>query len=277
MQQQEELALSQTDPETGKSLKEDLQKKKLDKLVKNKLQLAEIYLFQFGKVDSALAEYNEIVTLFPENPASAKALYSSAFIYENNKHDKPKADSLLHELLLKYPDTAQANEIRLKLNLPLKKIKNDAVKVLFDQAENDFFVKKNLTKAMNEYQDIIKKYPESEYAEKSLYALGWIQENVNFDNEKALTIYKQFVDTYPNSEFSRTMQKKIQAVEKKKKLQAKKTNEKSAQKEKSPNEQNVNKVSLKKEESLSLEKASKQLVDDKALKKKPVKKNQKKE
>ena len=278
MQKQEELALSKTDPATGKSVKEDLQQKKLDELVKNKLQLAEIYLFQFGKVDSALAEYKEIVTLFPENPASAKALYSTAFIYENDKHNKPKADSLLHELLLKYPDTAQANEVRLKLNLPLKKIKNDEVKVLFDLAENDFFVKKNLTKAMNEYQNIIKKYPESEYAEKSLYALGWIQENVNFDNDKALTIYKQFVDTYPNSEFSRTIQKKIQAVEKKKKLQAKKTNAKSAQVEKSLKEQNVNKTSLKKEESLTSEKALKQLVDDdNALKKKPVKKNQKKE
>jgi len=276
MQKQEELALSQTDPETGKSLKEDLQQKKLNKLVKNKLQLAEIYLFQFGKVDSALAEYNEIVTLFPENPASAKAFYSSAFIYENNKHNKTKSDSLLRELILKYPDTAQANQVRLKLNLPLKKIKNDEVKTLFNQAENDFFVHKNLNKAMHEYQDIIKKYPESEYAEKSLYALGWIQENVNFDNEKALAIYKQFVDTYPNSEFSRTIQKKIRAVEKEKKLLLKNPNGKSAEAGKSQKEQNVIKKPLKKEETLSPENVSKQLVDDKVLEKKPIKGNQEK-
>ena len=60
----------------------------IDVLITNKLQLAETYMFQFGQIDSAIAQYDEIIELFPDHTSTAKAIYSKAFIYENEYQDK---------------------------------------------------------------------------------------------------------------------------------------------------------------------------------------------
>ncbi|MFQ5602538.1 MAG: tetratricopeptide repeat protein [bacterium] len=185
----------------------------LDALVVSKLQLAEVYLFQFGQVDSALFEYNEIARLFPEHRGAAKALYSSAFIYENEYLNKFKTDSLLYVLIERFPDSYQAREARKKLGLPATVIKMDPAEDLYKRAESMLFTINNVVRARANFWEIIEKYPESIYAPKALYALGWIYENISFENEKAIEIYQKILDDYPKSEYSNAVKKKLSEVE----------------------------------------------------------------
>jgi len=54
--------------------------------------------------------------------------------------------------------------------------------------------------ALEEYQKILKFYPEDELAIKSLFAMADIQKNNLQDNRKAITIYQKILDLYPDSE-----------------------------------------------------------------------------
>lgn len=191
----------------------DIQNNDVDEIVSNKLQLAELYLFQFAQYDSAIHEYKEILELFPNHSAGATALYSLAFIYENEYQNKAKTDSLLLELVRKYPASYQATEARKKLGLPPVFDHTDQAAALYRRAEQTLFNEKDYQKAINEYQKIIDLYPDSEYAPKSLYAVGWIYEQIRNRNDRAYEVYQEIVSKYPNSDFSKKVKKKISAVQ----------------------------------------------------------------
>jgi TolA-binding protein len=184
----------------------------IDALITNKLQLAEIYMFQFGQMDSAMAQYDEIIELFPNHPSTAKAIYSKAFIFENEYQDKDKTDSLLYFLVHGFPDSYQADEARRILNLPMKNKQKDPVYELYKKAEGSLLSGRNLDNTISEFQLLAQDYPDSEYAPKALYATGWIYESMKFENEKALEIYQTIVETYPDSEYAKKVEKKITAT-----------------------------------------------------------------
>ena len=246
-------------------------KKSLDELLANKLQLAEVYLFQFNQIDSALFEYDEIDKLFPSHPATAKAIYSSAFVYENVFHNKPKTDSLLYALLQRFPDSHQSQDARKKLGLPLKRATNGA-SVLFRKAEQALFNEQNVQNAISGYEAVLAKYPDSEYAPKALFALGWVHDQVTLDKDKATELYEEIQSKYPNSEFSRLVSRKLRAVKVAQNAEASKN-----KKPPEPSEATSKEVKQKKrlEEELGLEQKLKVKESKKAGKKEDERKPKK--
>lgn len=185
----------------------------VDGLITNKLQLAETYMFQFGQIDSAFAQYDEIIELFPDHPSTAKAIYSKAFIYENEYQDKEKTDSMLYLLVHRFPDSFQAEEARRILGLPMRNNQVDYAHELYIQAEKNLFSNSKIEEALRQFRQVVDTYPESEDAPKALYALGWIYEKKKSANEKALEIYQTLLKDYPDSQYAKQVQKKIKAVE----------------------------------------------------------------
>lgn len=186
----------------------------VDEIIHYKMSLAELYLFQFAHIDSAITEYKEILNLFPNHPACAKALYSLAFIYENEYQNKTLTDSLLFELVKRFPNSFHAQEARKKLNLQLVTSQTNQAEELYKKAEQILFNENDVQRALAEYQKIIDKFPESEYAPKALYAMGWIYENKLSQNDKAAEIYREVLKKYPKTDFSKKVKKKIMALEK---------------------------------------------------------------
>jgi TolA-binding protein len=186
----------------------------IDALVANKLQLAEIYLFQFSQIDSAMQEYNEIIKLFPNHPGCAKAIFSNALIYENQYRDKFKTDSLLYALINHFPDSYQAQEARKILGLPLVVNRNEIAADLYKSAEHHLFSTRNTSAAIAEFQKLYENFPKSEYAPKALFALGWIYEKMSHENEKAAAVYREIMQKYPDSEYSKKVKRKLDEVEK---------------------------------------------------------------
>ena len=183
----------------------------VNSLVGNKLQLAEAYLFKFGQVDSALAEYNDIMVHFKGNPGAAKAAYSAALIYEKEFHNEAMRDSLFHVLIAEFPGSQQANAAREKLSMQVETVE-DPARDLYLAAESALFGEKNIPLAIDDYQKIADNFPNSEYAPKALYAIGWIHEAIIFDNARAAQYYGLVMNRYPDSEFTSQVTKKMAAL-----------------------------------------------------------------
>ncbi len=196
----------------GLSSQDVLQLGKLNELVANKLQLAEIYLFQFSQVDSALKEYSDVLGLFPDHPDGAKALYSSAYIYENVRHNKFKTDSLLYELIEQFPESRQAQDAHRKMGLEVT-TSDDPAAELFRRAEYSMVVDNDVSGAIRQYQRVISTYPESAFAPKALFAMGWLYENRRFDNAAASKFYLELKKNYPETEFFNAVNQKLMALE----------------------------------------------------------------
>ncbi len=185
---------------------------KREELVANKLQLAEVYLFQFGQIDSALAEYRQLIELFEDHPGAAKALYSSAYIYEHEYHNKFKMDSLLYEIIQRFPNSEQARAAQAKLGLA-NGIEKEPAEILFERAGNTLFDSQNVASAIEGYRSIVDAYPESEYAPRSLFAIGWLQEQEMHDPSMAVESYREVLQKYPDFLEKATLNRKLAVYE----------------------------------------------------------------
>ncbi len=185
-----------------------------EELVKDKLLLAEIYLFEFNQPDSALKEYIDILEIDTSSIVLPKTLYAIGFICENYKRDTTLADSVYHRLVTNYPTHPLAKEIRQrKKSVDFYDPDVEASRV-FQLAEHTYLDRGNYSSAIERFQTIKKDYPDSEYAPKSLLAMGWIYEKNLHSQQKALEIYKDLIDSYPNTVYARQVKKKVDEVEK---------------------------------------------------------------
>ncbi len=188
-----------------------------EELIKDKLLLAEIYLFEFNQPDSALKEYLDILEIDTSKKAIPKALYSIGYIAENFKKDTVLADSMFRRLIEEFPDDgfAQAARKQVKtIDFPDPELQ---IKQKYLTAEKAYVDKGEIQLALNTFSTIHEEYPTSEYAPKSLFALGWIYENDLKNPDKAFEAYQSLLERYPNSIYAKQVQKKVAAVEKAKK------------------------------------------------------------
>lgn len=141
-------------------------------------------------------------------------LYSIAYIYENAKQDSIYADSINEILAENYPNSLEGKKARQILNLPPIKKQKDPALLEFYEAEKILLEKKDFHKAINRYKEIEKQYSNSTVAPKALYAAGYIFDLELNANEKATEIYNQLIEKYPDTEYAKKAKQKIDAVKK---------------------------------------------------------------
>lgn len=178
------------------------------------LALAEVLLFSFEKPDSAIKYYQTVIDQQMDSSLVARALYSLAYVYRDTKLDTTKSDSILNEIINIYTKTQHAEGARKILGLELVSDKIDSAKILFKKAEKNFYDDNDLEKAFEIWDKIIKKYPQSIYAQKAAYSKAWHYENTLFQQENAIALYKTLVDSFPESPFVSQIKPKMAAVEK---------------------------------------------------------------
>lgn len=205
---QKKVAKKVTVPKSPAKLKE--------KLVTSLNKLAELYLFQFALNDSALGTYRYLLDSFPEYKLYPHWLYSTSFIY-NELGDSLKADSLEQVILNDYPQSEYTVQIRRKLHLEPIENKKDPAADLFNRAENYLFEQEMIDSSIYVYEQILEKYPESEYAPKSLYSIAYIYDWIKNDTTKALQNYRELIADYPGTDYALQGTKKINAVKEMKK------------------------------------------------------------
>jgi TolA-binding protein len=184
----------------------------LEELVKSKLALAEIYLFEFNQPDSALKEYIDILETDTTRKVIPKTLFTIGYICETFKNDTLLADSVYHRLITKYPDDPLARQARTKIK-SIDVIDPEAdIANKYRSAEKAYIDKHQYDDAIQTFESIYKDAPASEYAPKALLAMGWIYENNIQKYDKAFEIYQNLINDYPSSIYAKQVKQKVDEV-----------------------------------------------------------------
>jgi len=167
----------------------------------------------------ALNDYEAAVKILDKYPNDQLALYKLGVIYETYLSDLEKAKDYYEKARKRGPSTPTGKEALLKSSAIGKltqyrdKIdkgeESEAAKTQFLLAETYILDFERVDEAISEYQTVIDSFPESEYAPKAAYSIGWILENVKKDNEKAMLVYQNVIEKYPDTEYSVKAQKSL--------------------------------------------------------------------
>lgn len=184
-------------------------------LANNKINLAELYYYQFGMPDSAFYLYESVVRDFSDTEAAAAALYALAILKAApDSTGLATRDSLLQALADKYPNTRHGREARRRLGLLAAEQTTSSAREKFLQAESLWVSGGDPQTAIRLLQDLVEQKEDEELTSKSLYAIGWIYENRLTDNGHAYAAYKQLIEKFPSSSYSNRVRKKVTAFEK---------------------------------------------------------------
>ena len=174
--------------------------------------LAESF-YAIGKYKEALSRYDKVN--FDDPEVGNLALYGKAYCYFNLKEFDEAAKSF-SEYVTKYPESPRILDARIRLASSYYGSKNftassKVYKEMFRSDKRAFdnpfsyyqyaqalYKANKTTDAINEFQSLQEKFPGSEYADKSLYVIGWIYfQQGNYP--QAIISYRNAISKYPNS------------------------------------------------------------------------------
>ncbi len=183
--------------------------------------LAECY-FSLGQYSEALKKYN-LVSSSPDKigvnseskDVSGLALYGKAYCYYN-LGDYENAALKFSDFIKNYPGNSKTVDARLRLADSYYGAKNFSLasktyKELFHfdksslndpytyyQYAQTLYKSGSTQEAINEFRNLQRKSPSSQYADKSLYIVGWIYFQQNNFN-RAIENYKNVLEVYPHT------------------------------------------------------------------------------
>ena len=182
-------------------------------LAKSKILLAELFLFNFNRPDSAMREYLDVFEFFPQTEYAPQAMYSLAYILGDAPATLVMRDSILQVLAGQYANTLQGQGAKRRLGRSDTLALATGMPELIRQAEAHLVKEKDAKRAVQLYEEFLQREPKSKYAAQSLYAVGWIYEHELANNKQALAAYKKLLEAYPESPMARRIRPKVLAVE----------------------------------------------------------------
>lgn len=154
---------------------------------------------QLGNPDSARYYYELAVRMSPkERDESARYLYVYALSLKDL--DPIKSDSLLDVIAHRYPFTEYGKEA-IKYHGYTAEFVIDTVAELY-QSGDRFRRTGQFRYAIDQFRQLYYKYPDSKYAPKSIYTIGWIYENNLQKPDSALLYYQLLLKSYPHTEYA---------------------------------------------------------------------------
>ncbi|MDZ7344040.1 MAG: tetratricopeptide repeat protein [candidate division KSB1 bacterium] len=181
-------------------------------LARNKILLAELFLFHFDRPDSAMREYLDVFEFFPQTEYAPQAMYSLAYILSKSPAAVAMHDSVMRVLADQYGDTPQGQAAKRRLGVADSSAVSRRSSNLFYQAEDFLFSQKDPQRALRLYEQFWQSQPNSKLAPQSLYAMGWIYEHALYDNQRALVTYQKLLEKYPDSPFAQQLRPRLAAL-----------------------------------------------------------------
>lgn len=170
-------------------------------------ELANLLFSEFDDPDSAYYYYDLSLKENPENQNEAQTYYAigNYFLIKDNK---PRADSMFTLVYDKFQFDPIRNEAAKQIGKPLYDFDKDPVEEEYALVESVYDEKK-YNKAIAGLFDIYEKHPNSIYASKSLYTIGYILENELDDPDSAVSVYNILQEKYRTSEYAKAIQIKL--------------------------------------------------------------------
>jgi TonB family protein len=194
--------------ETYLELSDD--KRFASKLASVKLQIAQGYYFS-DELSLAMEENLQVTEGYARTEESAKAYFRLGEIYQEVFVDLQRAKEMFEscsneasrseiakEALTKNANISRVAEYQEALS---DEESGQSGKSLFLLGELYLTQMDQPDSALAQYLALADRFPESEYAAKSLYAAAWILENVKQDPTEAGEIYRRILAEHPGSDY----------------------------------------------------------------------------
>jgi tetratricopeptide (TPR) repeat protein len=184
-----------------------------EKVAKAKFELAELFIYDLSKPDSAERYLNESYQESEDRDFKSKVLYALADMYRNN-NQMGKYDNLLKTIINEYPFSPVANECRRLLNLPpeYEEMVASPDDSIYTYAER-MFANEKYSEALSAFRDISENYPSSLHLTRADYAIGWIYENILSVPDSAYFYYTKVAEGAPKSDYYNVVVSKIAAYQ----------------------------------------------------------------
>lgn len=144
------------------------------------LMIAELFLYDLGKPDSARVHLNRVVGDTLEDSAhTRRALYALAWVEREHFGNKARADSLYREILEHYPDTEWAKQAERHLGRASSvRTNEDKARALFLDAERERFENGSPpSRAVPLYRQVAERYPGTVYAPRAMFTVAHLLES----------------------------------------------------------------------------------------------------
>jgi len=176
-------------------------------IVKNQLQLGNLFLTELNIPDSAYWYYLSNLTTYPNTTYHASTLYAMGSYYLT-VDNKKRADSLFNIIYDNYKNERIVNAAADKINKPLIDLDYDPAEEKYFEAES-LMLLEDYRGAINGFYNVHITYPGSPFTPKALYTCGWILENELFLLDSAAVFYDSLIVNYPTSEYVRIVAPKV--------------------------------------------------------------------
>ena len=153
----------------------------------------ELQAFRFGDTKEGMEYFDKIVNDLPSTNRSAQALYSLSYLYDITG-DSVRASDLRDRLMKDYSESEYAMEIARSQSMILA----DAPAELMAQSEA--LADGDPEKAIELYESVLKKYPNTRYTPVVLLSMAHIYDRSLNDLVHALEVYERIASDYDKSE-----------------------------------------------------------------------------
>jgi tetratricopeptide (TPR) repeat protein len=165
-------------------------------------KVGELYWLELDRPDSAFRYFCAATRDTQHRALIPKALYAAAWIARYSLKDSVRADSLYRVLLSKYPSNLFSQKAQAAHGDKITVFtREDSARAAFEGAESIFLEDNNPDSAAEAYMDAYRRFPDSDFGPKSLYAAAWIYDNVLDKNRTAKGLYEMLCDSFPKSSY----------------------------------------------------------------------------
>jgi TolA-binding protein len=182
-------------------------------LGKKTYDYANSWVDQIGITDTAIVLYERVIYDFPrDNNYYPELIFALSSQYIKDSINLEIADSLLQLFLEENPTHPSAFDARMMLGIPIE-IKIDTAMNLYAVADS-FYVAGDIEQSLSTHKELIEKFPWSDFAAKSQYAIAWINEYSKENQQEAITQYRKLAENFPKSNYTSLVKAKLDTVEK---------------------------------------------------------------
>jgi TolA-binding protein len=183
----------------------------IDGAAKTQFQLAGLYWFNLNKPDTAIIEMQYIIDSFPTSAIVPQAMIALSAMVRDFKADTVAADSILKDVLTKFPESEELPVVLDQLQLKGTAVDSGYPQWYLGKAEDFLVDDTNIDSAKFYYSLLAEKYPESPLADQARFAILWMTEEFSPPGDSSLIFaYQQFVDSFPGTSWTNLARRKAQ-------------------------------------------------------------------
>ncbi|MGB6034437.1 MAG: tetratricopeptide repeat protein, partial [Bacteroidota bacterium] len=182
-------------------------------LAGSRSEMGGLFFNKINVIDSARYWYSLVVEEHAESRYAPLAMFAIAQIYSQDSTAPPGiADSLYREIVDQYPGTEFAVESRRILGMSPGMLTSDPGESLYADGEQSY-LNGDFESALDSYRAIVEQHPESYFAPKAQYTIGYIYEYSLELPDSAISNYQKLVELYPQTEYAQRVRPKLVQVE----------------------------------------------------------------